>query len=268
MSFESTGRSFSTPHHSLPGESNNKRNRTKEFKSLANFYLPSPLQHQLQTNPNRSSSFLLEAKSIFYQIQKLKTKTEGEVGRRELENISKSLIYLAKWNKENSDNEHSSLIIQHLQFQLVNITKQQQQQKQKNKEKIPIYKPNEQFSRSVNIPTAITLDIESEQQQQQLRKREFINQPTTITTVTSFHQVERTIHEIGGMFTDLTKLLKQQNDSLKRIDQDVEDFERNIQKGEFEIERFFKNLSNDRKLMICLFLILVFVLFLWIKFFK
>lgn len=225
-------------------------------------------------------------KDILMLEQQIKRTEPGIFGmanelKSKISSLSSSLIHLEKYVGNASEfvvlpfqsskseiefdgivcEEHFTLVVQYLRSLLANHTKQLTLILNKPVEKLRVTQKSINFPELATFTPSTAIDIYSDQQLQtspdQIRRRGV-----------SFQSVESTIHEIGGMFQELTKMVRQQGDSLQRIDQDIEDFSRNVEKAGFQLDRFVTNLSSDRKLMILLFFILIFIIFLWVKFFK
>ena len=99
--------------------------------------------------------------------------------------------------------------------------------------------------------------------------------PTTATTAvrkrpnaSSMEEVQRTISEIGAMFSELAHLVAQQGDSLQRIDEGVGAWAVNCEGAQREIDALFASVKSDRALLVKFFVVLAAVVVLWAKFIK
>ncbi|XP_044749592.1 syntaxin-5 [Coccinella septempunctata] len=75
--------------------------------------------------------------------------------------------------------------------------------------------------------------------------------------------IESTIVEIGGIFQQLAHMVKEQEETVERIDSNVADAELNIEAAHAQIVRYFHSVSSNRWLMIKIFgvLIMFFIFF-------
>lgn len=75
--------------------------------------------------------------------------------------------------------------------------------------------------------------------------------------------IESTIVEIGGIFQQLAHMVKEQEETVERIDSNVADAELNIEAAHAQIVKYFHSVSSNRWLMIKIFgvLIMFFIFF-------
>jgi syntaxin 5 len=80
------------------------------------------------------------------------------------------------------------------------------------------------------------------------------------------HQIQKTIVELSSMFGKLANIVSSQNEMVRRIDANIEDFQLNVEAGHLELLKYFRSISSNRWLMFKLFsLLFVFlVIFIWI----
>jgi syntaxin 5 len=71
--------------------------------------------------------------------------------------------------------------------------------------------------------------------------------------------VESTLQELGGIFQQLAQMVAEQRDTVQRIEANAEDIELNINEAQSQLQRYYRNISSDRWLMIKVFLTIIFV---------
>jgi len=79
----------------------------------------------------------------------------------------------------------------------------------------------------------------------------------------TMRNIESTIVELGGIFTQLAHMVKEQEEVVGRIDHNVEDASMNIEAAHTEILKYFQSVTSNRWLMIKIFgvLMIFFVIF-------
>ncbi|KAG7484761.1 hypothetical protein MATL_G00053570 [Megalops atlanticus] len=83
----------------------------------------------------------------------------------------------------------------------------------------------------------------------------------------TMQNIESTIVELGSIFQQLAHMVKEQEETVQRIDANVEDTQLNVEAAHAEILKYFQSVSSHRWLLVKIFLILivffiVFVVFL------
>jgi syntaxin 5 len=75
--------------------------------------------------------------------------------------------------------------------------------------------------------------------------------------------INKTIAELGTIFTQLANMVHEQGQLAQRIDENVFDAEMNIEGAHTELLKYFQSVSSNRWLMIKIFAVLIifFVLF-------
>ncbi|CAG0918135.1 unnamed protein product [Notodromas monacha] len=75
--------------------------------------------------------------------------------------------------------------------------------------------------------------------------------------------IESTIVELGSIFQQLAHMVKEQEESIRRIDNNVEDAQLNIEEAHTEILKYFRSVTSNRWLMMKIFgiLIVFFIIF-------
>ncbi|NXF13506.1 STX5 protein, partial [Smithornis capensis] len=110
---------------------------------------------------------------------------------------------------------------------------------------------------------AIEMDTQSHQQLQLIDEQDSYIQSRADT----MHNIESTIVELGSIFQQLAHMVKEQEETIQRIDSSVEDAQLNVEAAHGEILKYFQSVTSNRWLMVKIFLILivffiVFVVFL------
>lgn len=110
---------------------------------------------------------------------------------------------------------------------------------------------------------AIEMDSRSSQQLQLLDEQDSYIQSRADT----MQNIESTIVELGSIFQQLAHMVKEQEETIQRIDSSVEDTQLNVEAAHGEILKYFQSVSSNRWLLVKIFLILivffiVFVVFL------
>jgi len=70
--------------------------------------------------------------------------------------------------------------------------------------------------------------------------------------------IESTIVELGGIFSQLAHMVKEQEEMVQRIDSNVEDTALNVDMGHQEILKYFQSVTSNRWLMVKIFGVLIF----------
>ncbi|XP_061200414.1 syntaxin-5 [Neopsephotus bourkii] len=110
---------------------------------------------------------------------------------------------------------------------------------------------------------AIEMDARTSQQLQLIDEQDSYIQSRADT----MQNIESTIVELGSIFQQLAHMVKEQEETIQRIDASVEDTQLNVEAAHGEILKYFQSVTSNRWLMIKIFLILivffiVFVVFL------
>jgi len=82
----------------------------------------------------------------------------------------------------------------------------------------------------------------------------------------TMHTIESTIVELGGIFTQLATMVKEQEEMVQRIDSNVDDTALNVEMGHNEILKYFQSVTSNRWLMVKIFGVLIFFFLIFIIF--
>jgi len=76
--------------------------------------------------------------------------------------------------------------------------------------------------------------------------------------------IERTMHELGGLFTQLAEMVSIQGEQIQRIDADVEDTVDNVEGAQRELLKYWSRVSGNRWLVAKMFGVLMIFFLLWV----
>lgn len=80
----------------------------------------------------------------------------------------------------------------------------------------------------------------------------------------TMQNIESTIVELGGIFQQLAHMVKEQEETVERIDSSVEDTSMNVEAAHAELLKYFQSMSGNRWLMIKVFAVLIVFFFLFV----
>ncbi|KAM8848912.1 syntaxin-5a isoform X1 [Synchiropus splendidus] len=83
----------------------------------------------------------------------------------------------------------------------------------------------------------------------------------------TMQNIESTIVELGSIFQQLAHMVKEQEETIQRIDANVEDTQLNVEAAHTEILKYFQSVSSNRWLMIKIFLVLIVFFIIFVVFF-
>ncbi|XP_034454319.1 syntaxin-5a isoform X1 [Hippoglossus hippoglossus] len=83
----------------------------------------------------------------------------------------------------------------------------------------------------------------------------------------TMQNIESTIVELGSIFQQLAHMVKEQEETIQRIDANVEDTQLNVEGAHTEILKYFQSVSSNRWLMIKIFLVLIVFFIIFVVFF-
>jgi syntaxin 5 len=76
--------------------------------------------------------------------------------------------------------------------------------------------------------------------------------------------IERTMNELGGMFTQLAEMVSIQGEQIQRIDADVDDTLDNVEGAQRELLKYWSRVSGNRWLVAKMFGVLMIFFLLWV----
>ncbi|KAI5620636.1 syntaxin 5, partial [Silurus asotus] len=118
-------------------------------------------------------------------------------------------------------------------------------------------------SRSLGSDVAIDMDSRANPLQLQLIDEQDSYIQSRADTM---QNIESTIVELGSIFQQLAHMVKEQEETVQRIDSNVEDTQLNVEMAHTEILKYFQSVSSNRWLMIKIFLVLVVFFIIFVVF--
>lgn len=73
----------------------------------------------------------------------------------------------------------------------------------------------------------------------------------------AMESIEQTIVELGGIFSQLAHMVKEQEEEIKRIDTNVDETETNVELAHGEILKYFQSITSNRWLILKIFFVLI-----------
>ncbi|XP_012696961.1 syntaxin-5a [Clupea harengus] len=118
-------------------------------------------------------------------------------------------------------------------------------------------------SRSMGGEVSIDMDSRANPLQLQL-----INEQDSYiqSRADTMQNIESTIVELGSIFQQLAHMVKEQEETIQRIDANVEDTQLNVEAAHTEILKYFQSVSSNRWLMIKIFLVLIIFFIIFVVF--
>lgn len=118
-------------------------------------------------------------------------------------------------------------------------------------------------SRSLGGEVAIDMDSRANPLQLQLIDEQDSYIQSRADTM---QNIESTIVELGSIFQQLAHMVKEQEETVQRIDANVEDTQLNVEMAHSEILKYFQSVSSNRWLMIKIFLVLIIFFIIFVVF--
>ncbi|XP_028840473.1 syntaxin 5A, like [Denticeps clupeoides] len=109
---------------------------------------------------------------------------------------------------------------------------------------------------------SIDMDNRTSQQMQLVNDQDSYIQSRADT----MQNIESTIVELGSIFQQLAHMVKEQEETVQRIDANVEDTHLNVDAAHAEILKYFQSVSSNRWLLIKIFLILIIFFIVFVVF--
>ncbi|KAL8184240.1 UNVERIFIED_CONTAM: Syntaxin-5 [Gekko kuhli] len=109
---------------------------------------------------------------------------------------------------------------------------------------------------------AINMDNQMSQQLQLINEQDSYIQSRADT----MQNIESTIVELGSIFQQLAHMVKEQEETIQRIDANVEDSQLNVEAAHTEILKYFQSVTSNRWLMVKIFLILIVFFIIFVVF--
>lgn len=104
----------------------------------------------------------------------------------------------------------------------------------------------------------IDMGLHNDDHMQLVQQEEYIQSRST-----AMESIESTIVELGTIFSQLAHMVKEQEETIQRIDSNVENTEMNVEAAHGEILKYFQSVTSNRWLIIKIFCVLIvfFVIF-------
>uniref|UniRef100_A0AAY5K2K3 Syntaxin-5 n=1 Tax=Esox lucius TaxID=8010 RepID=A0AAY5K2K3_ESOLU len=118
-------------------------------------------------------------------------------------------------------------------------------------------------SRSMGGEVSIDMDNQSNPLQLQLIDEQDSYIQSRADTM---QNIESTIVELGSIFQQLAHMVKEQEETVQRIDANVEDTQLNVEMAHTEILKYFQSVSSNRWLMVKIFLVLIVFFIIFVVF--
>ncbi|XP_015706843.1 syntaxin-5 [Coturnix japonica] len=83
----------------------------------------------------------------------------------------------------------------------------------------------------------------------------------------ALQNIEATIVELGSIFQQLANMVKEQEDTIQRIDSGVDEAQLHVEAAHTELLRYFRSVSSQRWLLLKAFLIIILFFILFVVFF-
>jgi syntaxin 5 len=182
------------------------------------------------------------------------------------------LSQLRQTGSESQLEQHSSNVITLLQSRLANTsmtfkhvletrTEQMRHSRDRRQQLTgqdpPISTSSASSSYLMERSDSVTIDIPS--QQLAMIPNQYIEERHS-----AIESIEATIAELGSIFQQLAHMVAEQNDTIQRIEANVDDMEMNISGAQRELLKLYQHVTSNRWLMIRIFIILIIFFFLFV----
>ncbi|XAR53305.1 hypothetical protein NMG60_11021808 [Bertholletia excelsa] len=104
------------------------------------------------------------------------------------------------------------------------------------------------------------------QQNQQQQELVLLQDSYMQSRAEALHNVESTIHELSGIFTQLATMVSQQGELAIRIDENMDDTLSNVEGAQGQLVRYLNRISSNRWLMVKIFFVLIVFLIIFLFF--
>ncbi|XP_028815950.1 syntaxin-5-like [Denticeps clupeoides] len=196
------------------------------------------------------------------QLQDLVRSRSGQNGRH-IQTHSNTIVVSLQSKLASMSNDFKSV----LEVRTENLKQQRSRREQFSQAPVaasPLHANNFKSSvlvqdESRSLGGDVSIDLEPNPLQLQL-----INEQDSYiqSRADTMQNIESTIVELGSIFQQLAHMVKEQEETVQRIDSNVEDTQLNIEAAHGEILKYFQSVSSNRWLMIKIFLVLiVFIIF-------
>uniref|UniRef100_A0AC35UBG3 t-SNARE coiled-coil homology domain-containing protein n=1 Tax=Rhabditophanes sp. KR3021 TaxID=114890 RepID=A0AC35UBG3_9BILA len=221
----------------------------------------------------------------------------AKVVKQDITGLNKQIALLMEYGKQrvgshNQSQDHSKLVVVGLQSKLANVSKtyqdvlgvrtenmkqirnragmySQTQQQRTNGPMLPNSSTKSLLLMDDERKHGVALDMDG-LEQEQLQNQAMILDETEgylRSRNTAMETIEKNIHEIGSIFSQLATLVAEQGDMITRIDSNVEQSSINIEGAHHELVKYFNTIARNRWLVFKVFFticiaFMIFVVFL------
>ncbi|XP_062867980.1 syntaxin 5A, like [Trichomycterus rosablanca] len=198
------------------------------------------------------------------QLQELIRSRNGQ-NNRHLQSHSNSIVVSLQSKLASMSSDFKSV----LEVRTENLKQQKSRQEEFSQSPASTSFSNSSFNNSLlmqdnskKADISIDMDLRSSQQMQLISEKESFIQDRANT----MQNIESTIVELGSIFQQLAHMVKEQEETVQRIDANVEDSQFNVDLAHSEILKYFQSVSNNRRLLIKMFLVLIIFFFIFVVF--
>uniref|UniRef100_A0A9J8BE58 Syntaxin 5A n=1 Tax=Cyprinus carpio carpio TaxID=630221 RepID=A0A9J8BE58_CYPCA len=271
------------------------RDRTLEFQSACKSLQGRQLQNGTQNKPainalKQRSDFTLMAKRIgkdlsntFAKLEKLTILAKRKslfddkaveieeltyIVKQDINSLNKQIAQLQDLVRSRSGQNgrhiqtHSNTIVVSLQSKLASMSNDFKSVLEVRTEVNSSVLMQDE-SRSLGGEVAIDMDSRANPLQLQLIDEQDSYIQSRADTM---QNIESTIVELGSIFQQLAHMVKEQEETVQRIDANVEDTQLNVEMAHTEILKYFQSVSSNRWLMIKIFLVLIIFFIIFVVF--
>lgn len=198
------------------------------------------------------------------QLQEL-VRSRNRQNSRHFQTHSNTIVVSLQSKLASMSNDFKSV----LEVRTENLKQQRSRQEQFSQYPVSTSMQNSSFNDSVlmqdnskKADISIDMDLRTSQQMQLISEKDSYIQDRADT----MQNIESTIVELGSIFQQLAHMVKEQEETVQRIDANVEDTQLNVDLAHGEILKYFQSVSSNRWLLIKIFLILIVFFFIFVVF--
>ncbi|MBN3302402.1 syntaxin-5a [Amia ocellicauda] len=203
------------------------------------------------------------------QLQEV-VRSRGNQSGRHIQTHSNTIVVSLQSKLASMSNDFKSV----LEVRTENLKQQRSRREQFSQAPVsssPLHSSN--FSSSVlmqdetrrSADVSIDMDARDPQASQQLQLLD--EQDSYIQSrADTMQNIESTIVELGSIFQQLAHMVKEQEETIQRIDGNVEDTQLNVEAAHSEILKYFQSVTSNRWLMVKIFLILIIFFIVFVVF--
>ncbi|KAM3919182.1 syntaxin-5 [Leptodactylus fuscus] len=207
--------------------------------------------------------------SLNQQIAQLQSfvRARGSQSGRHLQTHSNTVVVSLQSKLASMSNDFKSV----LEVRTENLKQQRSRRDQFSQSQVsslPLHHnsmgPSVLFQDDSRRPGDVTIEMDSKvsQQLQLIDEQDLYIQSRADT----MQNIESTIVELGSIFQQLAHMVKEQEETIQRIDGNVEETQMNVEAAHSEILKYFQSVTSNRWLMIKIFLILIVFFIIFVVF--